>query len=199
MYSVLIDIYIRKMAKLVFITVSVLSCGSAQAFSQGRPIVSSGVVDNSVSLTFKVTGIKYSKESKVLVNYQVINMRTQDIYLVVGEDAKPSYEPSGNRLGVNVDKVIFDYHHFEFPKLQRLKPRQSYQGKAEISLKFLKDNFRKGMWFLYLSVGYIDYRGMIEINNLLKKYKPSGLVKEFNLLQQELSAGPVEIELFTED
>lgn len=188
-----------KVVKLLLMIIFALLSGSAPAISQSEPIISSGVVDDHVSLTFKVEGIKYSKRNKVFVSYQVINMRNQDIYLVVSEDPMPSYDPSGTRLGISVNKVIFDYHHFEFPKLQRLKPRQSYQGKAELSLEFLKDNFRSGEWLLYLSVGYLDNRGMAEIHNLLKEYRPSGLVKEFDHLQNELRAGPVEIELFAGD
>jgi hypothetical protein len=163
--------------------------------SMKQDAVSSGSLQKGVSLTFEVEKKEYSRKDGVAIRFRVENRRKEDVFLVVGEAVTPGYEDSRKELSVLLYKTVLTYHYFDFPKLERIKPGKSYVAETKLPLEFLGKKFCTGRWLLYLSIGYLDARGMSEVTGLLKRYGPDGLATEFEKRQHLLSAGPVEIEL----
>ena len=165
------------------------------AFDGLQSTVSSGRTENSVSLSFEVEKRDYRKDEIVLIKYRVANKRNENIFLVVDEPVTPGYEDTRKELSAVIQRVILTYHSFSYPKLKRIKPGGEYHSETKLPLEFLGRKFLSGKWRLYLTLGYLNAKGMSDLTQLLKRFEPDGLAKEFDVRQEFLNAGPVEINL----
>ena len=184
------------LVKWILIGSSMLSCLPTTVLPmKQRAQVSSGCLEKGVCLSFEVEQKEYGRNDSVAIRFRVENRRKEDVYLVVGQTVAPGYEDSRKELTVVLHKTVLTYHYFDYPELKRIKPGKSYEAETTLPLEFLRNKFSSGKWLLYLSIGYLDARGMFEMTGLLKRFGPDGLAKEFEKRQETLSAGPVEIEL----
>lgn len=151
--------------------------------------------EKSISLSFKVEKAEYRKNEGVLIRFVVENKRSGDIFLVVGEPVTPGYEDNRKEIVADIRKIILTYHFFSYPTLKRIKPGQKYHSEVVLRLESVSDKSISAKWLLYLTAGYLSAKEMSEMNQLVKRFGPDGLAKEFDARQEFLHAGPVEINI----
>ncbi|HEU0143933.1 MAG TPA: hypothetical protein VFQ47_04035 [Nitrososphaera sp.] len=178
--------------KLLIISVLLLLCACQLVIAQEQTIVSSGIFEKGVLLTFELNGIEHKRGTDLTIKYRVQNRRKQNIYLIMDE-VTPGDNPKKREMFISLFKFIHTYHSFEFPKLLKIKPNGKYEGKASLPLKFTKDQFAEGGLWLYLTIGYLDDQDISRINN--PRMLPIG-AQEFGERQKMLRAGPVKFDLF---
>ncbi len=173
---------------------SLVLCVAASNSAQTPSIMSSGVIENGVSLEFEISSTTYKKNNTITITYEVQNKRKQSIYLITGEALAPGYDLDKQELSASLYKFVVSYDFFALPKLKRIGPGEKHKGEADLKLDFLSSHFKAGNWFVYLSMGYLDNSGMAQIRADKARF-PQGSAQHFERLQKVIQAGPIKLEL----
>jgi hypothetical protein len=181
-----------RILRLLIVSFLLIPSASTEALAQDQPIISDGIQERGISLTFKVKEIEYHRRSPIIVQYSVTNRRKQNVYLVT-EKVTPGTKPEAKEVFLNLAIFGINYHTFALSKMVKIKPDGSYEGEAQLPVGMDKDLSATGKWLLYLTVGYLDEQDLVALRQM---GAPGSLAEGFEQRQKLLMAGPVRLDLF---
>ena len=185
----------KVLAKLFLGSLAFLFLGCVSTLGQGNHLAVSGTVENALVLTFKLRSLAYRQSDKVIIRYSVENKTNQNVCLIIDEPLVPGYDIEKKELSGDLSKIIVGYDFFEPPKLKLIRRKKQYQGQVSLSLDVLRGKFVATDWYLYLSVGYVDSRGMAEIRTERRRFPMGTSPLLFEKVQKVIQAGPIKLKL----
>lgn len=111
--------------------------------------------EGSIKVKLTVGSNVVQQDGVISLRVTVKNVSNGNVYLVVGEKARPAYDLSKREIGFGLDIQPTNFHYFEFPKLKKIRPNSSVTTKVKIPVSSL-NRIDLGCWTMNAYVGVLN-------------------------------------------